>query len=451
VTGTGTGYDHLNIANTGRPFVLFALGCHFSDYALHREMALSRTNANRPNGDSFAEQLLFANNKGAVGVIGSAGYEYLNETNEYMEMTTSVWLYEAPYEDLVAQTQAQWKLGEITYLAEAAIPQVGPVERYHTLGDPLLRIEAGPPAFDVTVNGNPIENGAAIKSAGSDTVEVVALISDENAIDDFTLSIAHVPMKDSLTVEKIGDATTSRGRRYRVSFRHVLRAEGYSIVLGALQAADTSGAYGIDARFEMVVPADVSLAVNGRPIRQGDIVAAKGNYVVDLAFAVELNPTDISVRIDDVVRTGVEISTIVPDDSTGWRLRFDAELADGEHTLQVALGAIDLQPITYYVRSEAGLRNVINYPNPFIDDTYFFFTNDAQISDGKIDVYTTSGRRIRSLRIPPDAMTPGENNVYWNGLDDAGDEIANGVYLFIIKVRQNGEWTTFRGKLARMH
>ena len=45
---------------------------------------------------------------------------------------------------------------------------------------------------------------------------------------------------------------------------------------------------------------------------------------------------------------------------------------------------------------------------------------------------------------------PGQNAVFWDGRDGAGDEIANGTYLFIVNVKQQDHESTVRGKLSRM-
>ena len=52
-----------------------------------------------------------------------------------------------PFEDAINETRGQWVLGHLMLLVETelALSQVRPIERYHILGDPLLRIDAGPP------------------------------------------------------------------------------------------------------------------------------------------------------------------------------------------------------------------------------------------------------------------------------------------------------------------
>jgi len=81
------------------------------------------------------------------------------------------------------------------------------------------------------------------------------------------------------------------------------------------------------------------------------------------------------------------------------------------------------------------LREVMNYPNPLQDKTTFtFFTNqDVTV---RIKIFTVSGRLIRTLEYP--FARNGFNMIDWDGLDDAGDRPANGVYLYKLIAKSQG-------------
>jgi len=444
--------DHFRCNNRDKPFVIFGMGCHFSDYALHREAV--RVTFNSPNGDSFAEQLLFQNREGAVSTYGSSGFEYLGQVNAYMKRFSEIWFYEAPYDTMVNQTDGRWVLGTMMFLVETeAITRLGqedPVDRYHILGDPLLRIDAGPPMMEVTVNGEPVSSGDNV-SVGTDTIAVVATVKDENVIEKFELFIDGVDMSNTLAVTPIGDESIPLSRSYEVRFDHELQLKAYDIVLRALQAPDTiSGQYHMAAEFVLNVPSNMDVAVNGRVIVDGDKVPTQGDYQITLNFPVFVPSSEISVAIDDEEVMGLVFSHPSENDSTTWYVQFSRTLSDGEHVLAVTISGGEPQLWTLHVSSEAGLRNVVNYPNPFTSTTQFVFSTDVTIDQGTIDVFTVSGKRIAQLEIPPGARSPGQNAVFWDGRDSAGGEIANGVYLYVIRVNQSGQETTIRGKMARM-
>ena len=452
--GGATGRDHLRVENRGKPFIMFGMGCHFSEYATHREQGSVKASENSPNGDAIAEQFLLQNDRGAVGVYGSGGFEYLQPNAVFMETAVRIWFYEAPYDTMVNQTQGEWVFGDLMFLTEAQLAsfQRDPVERYMILGDPLLRIDAGPPAFSVTVNGNPFKSGDIVAAGGEgDTIQVVATVTDENAIRDFKLEIDGADATSLLAVTPLVDAALPRARQYRVSFRHRVRPENYDIVLRAFQAPDTlAGKYHITAEFTLRVESTISVSVNGREISSGASVPATGNYRVDLAFPVFIPASAIEISMDDDVITDATLVHPSPEDSLTWVATFRRTLKPGRHVLKVRAGTIELL-YDLVVSESPGLHNVINYPNPFRGDgTSLVYTNDVEITSGTVDIFTVSGKRIRRLEIPPQSRFPGQNAVFWDGRDGAGEAIANGTYLYVIRIEQRVGSSTFRGKMARI-
>jgi len=81
------------------------------------------------------------------------------------------------------------------------------------------------------------------------------------------------------------------------------------------------------------------------------------------------------------------------------------------------------------------LRDVMNYPNPMVNNTTFTFISNQE-SDVTIKIYTISGQLIRTLEYP--SARNGFNMVKWDGLDTDGDVPANGVYLYKVIARGQG-------------
>ena len=97
---------------------------------------------------------------------------------------------------------------------------------------------------------------------------------------------------------------------------------------------------------------------------------------------------------------------------------------------------------------DQGLRlfNVFNFPNPFVSETQFSFeiSLTAEIS---VNIYTLGGRRIR--RIGPQSVNAGYNFINWDGRDEYGDILANGVYLYRVKATNDNESVSTIGKIAK--
>ena len=75
------------------------------------------------------------------------------------------------------------------------------------------------------------------------------------------------------------------------------------------------------------------------------------------------------------------------------------------------------------------IRDLLNYPNPFSNSTEFTFwaSQDCKI---QIKIYTLAGRLI--CKIDDLNAQTGFNHFNWNGRDQDGDPLANGVYLYKI-------------------
>jgi flagellar hook assembly protein FlgD len=95
------------------------------------------------------------------------------------------------------------------------------------------------------------------------------------------------------------------------------------------------------------------------------------------------------------------------------------------------------------------LYGLLNYPNPFKDETAFVFhlLQDAEV---EIEIYTVAGRKIKNL--PPRYCQNGYvfDRFNWDGRDEQGDRIANGVYLYKVIADFNGESVSKIGRLIYM-
>jgi flagellar hook assembly protein FlgD len=128
---------------------------------------------------------------------------------------------------------------------------------------------------------------------------------------------------------------------------------------------------------------------------------------------------------------------------------FSASLAPGAHTISIFAGGTAFD-YSVSVGSQAGVRDLIAYPNPFQDETYFVYSNDLEIEGGAIDIFTASGKKVAHLDLPTSARAVGQNAVRWDGTTWNGGQVANGVYLYVVSIDQRGQTTTQRGKLVRV-
>lgn len=132
------------------------------------------------------------------------------------------------------------------------------------------------------------------------------------------------------------------------------------------------------------------------------------------------------------------------DDFTRGVVRFPfRNLSPGLHTLRfkawdVYNNAAESE-IQFQVVGEEGitLTNVLNYPNPFVNHTEFWFTHNRPFEplDVHIQVLTVSGKLVKTIR--ETIQTEGflSRSITWDGRDDFGDRIGKGVYVYKMTVR----------------
>jgi flagellar hook assembly protein FlgD len=93
------------------------------------------------------------------------------------------------------------------------------------------------------------------------------------------------------------------------------------------------------------------------------------------------------------------------------------------------------------------IRNVYNFPNPFSSFTNFTFILLASdnVQSCKIKIYTVAGRLVKEIST---YAKVGFNQIYWDGRDNDGDVMANGVYLYKIILDDGSKTTTQIQKIA---
>lgn len=86
--------------------------------------------------------------------------------------------------------------------------------------------------------------------------------------------------------------------------------------------------------------------------------------------------------------------------------------------------------------AELALKHVLNYPNPFTTNTQFMFEHNQACNslDVMVQVFTVSGKIVKTIH--QTVLTDGFRGdpITWDGLDDYGQKIGRGVYIYNLKV-----------------
>lgn len=100
------------------------------------------------------------------------------------------------------------------------------------------------------------------------------------------------------------------------------------------------------------------------------------------------------------------------------------------------------------------ITRIFNYPNPFTTNTCFQFDHTlvGQAVEAIVQIYTVNGRLVKTItRDYPfsDGTVRQDDCIEWDGLDDYGDELARGVYLYQVRLRGDGV-NTVNGELGKL-
>ena len=86
--------------------------------------------------------------------------------------------------------------------------------------------------------------------------------------------------------------------------------------------------------------------------------------------------------------------------------------------------------------SDHYLKHVLNFPNPFTTRTNFRFEHDLPDNnlDIVINIFSMSGNLVKTIERNQYTTGFHVSDIEWDGTDDYGTKLANGVYVFKIKV-----------------
>jgi len=211
----------------------------------------------------------------------------------------------------------------------------------------------------------------------------------------------------------------------------------------------------------------LDVTFNGKRIMEGDIVSPNPEILMQINDEnqyLAVNDTAFEIYFGERSFTGNSLQRVfisnnseievvpasLPDNKA--RLYFrPGRLQDGEYTLQVqgydatgnASGSTAYE-INFEVVNQNAISNVLNYPNPFSTSTRWVYTltGDRVPDRFEISIYTVSGKLVKVI----DLAGMGEVNYgynisdyTWDGRDEFGDMLANGVYIYKVTAKIGDE------------
>lgn len=193
--------------------------------------------------------------------------------------------------------------------------------------------------------------------------------------------------------------------------------------------------------------------MNDEKFVDGGIVNTNSTLLVKLSDENGINYTgnsvghDITAVLDNNTQNTFVLNNFFEadlDDYRSGKVKFPINnLTEGTHTLTIKawdiLNNSSEAKISFEVVSNAKglIKHVYNYPNPFSTKTNFMFEHNMPNQNlfVNISIMTMTGKVVKTIREQITSEGTRVNNIEWDGLDQYGDKIGNGVYLYKMHVK----------------
>jgi hypothetical protein len=208
----------------------------------------------------------------------------------------------------------------------------------------------------------------------------------------------------------------------------------------------------------------LEVTVDGAFIMNGDIVAPSPLILLRLkdenSVLLKQDTTGINLYLNEQCESCTPTRVSFSSPNVSWtpaskdedfKVQYQPEnLADGIYTLKAEASDASGNPsgaqpysVNFEIVNESQITNFYPYPNPFSTRTQFVFTLTGGIipDDLIIQIMTVNGTIVREItmdEIGPIRIGHNRTEYAWDGRDEYGDQLANGVYLYRVKVFTNG-------------
>ncbi len=450
--------DYSRIINEGRLCFLVAATCDFGKF-------------DDPNEPSFTEALIWKEKSGIIGAMASTRLAY---------STQNATLAYSFYKFLFPLNQNSSELGIAKLKAVGTSSSIND-QKYILFADPAMHLADPKEPIEITEI-----TPDTLKALSKVTVK--ARILNSSSFEGEAVLLVHDAAYENVKTDKGFSPITMVGPRIFKGQVDVVNGQltGRFIIPKSIRYVDrptgriTIYAYSLDLNLNAMGYND-RLLINGSKgnvndqqgpeidiffkdqenFSSGDLIADNSILIVNLQDENGINITgetghNISLQVDD--EAPKDISGFFAYDKNSFqqgKIEYPlTQLKEGQHTIKIQafdnLNNLSTAEVLVKVAStkEILLTDVVNYPNPFRDNTRFTFQTNVSGADVKIKIYTVTGRLIQELH---GTSVMGYNDeIQWNGRDRDGDEIANGVYLYKIILREGQKKKTVIDKLVIM-
>lgn len=376
-------------------------------------------------------------------------------------------------------------LGEIIMTTKNKYSLTTNTRNFTLLGDPTVRLAY--PKYRVatlTINGKEasILNKDTVQALSKVSISGMVTDVNGNKLNDFNGIVYPTVFDKTDTIRTLANDPNSKTTKFALRKNIIYKGK----------ASVTNG----DFSFEFVIPKDISYKLgNGKISYYVDNELTDGNgayfeffiggtsdsaivdedgpdaklFVNDLQFSFgglsSEDPLVIGKANDDnginTVGTGIGHElTLTLDDREAIVVNdyYESELDDyrsgtitypfkdleeGRHSLTLKVWDVANNSATAYTEfvvansAELALEHVVNYPNPFTNNTTFWVNHNrpGEVLDVSIQIFSVAGKLVKTLKTTQVSDGATFNDLNWDGRDDFGNKIGKGVYVYKVIVK----------------
>jgi hypothetical protein len=378
------------------------------------------------------------------------------------------------------------RMGDVIKQTKIAMPNDSNKRNFSLLGDPLLRLALPEnditidevtkngslvadtlKAFDkITIKGS-VRNGSGVMSDFSG--DVWCTVYDKQTKERTLANKGGTPFEFESWKNIIfqGKASVSKGI-FTIDFI-VPKDISYKYGPGKITAFACNNSTSASGNKEIVVggtgtnkisdsygPA-IDLYMNNSEFVEGGMTNDSPKLIVELTDESGINTMnnsvghDITATIDNDDSKTINLNQFYNSNSNTYksgRAEYYLEkLENGTHTIRVKAWDIvnnsNEAEIEFVVANseELAIQHLLNYPNPFTERTTFYFNHNRPNTylETVIQVFTVSGKLVKTLTAEFVTDSFRSEPIEWDGLDDFGNKIGRGVYIYKLKLRSNSD------------
>ncbi|MBC8319594.1 MAG: type IX secretion system sortase PorU [Bacteroidetes bacterium] len=197
----------------------------------------------------------------------------------------------------------------------------------------------------------------------------------------------------------------------------------------------------------------IELFMNDTTFLQGDFTNQNPLLLAFVSDESGINTTGIGIGHDivTVIDGDQDLTFVLNDYYEAEQNKFNKgkiaypfdDLPDGEHNLSFKVWDVYNNSSTAFLNflvvsaEQVVVENLMNYPNPFINETNFVFDHNqtGNVIDVRIEIFRLDGKIVRSINttLHPEGFR--SEPVTWDGSTDNGGKIGRGFYVYRVIVR----------------